>query len=110
MSSKSASYVPRSIGWLLVVGIVGYSLFAGNFTQAQTDKVVPFASVAKQIPESNTEIIAINDLAGHLEAALSNRALERVLSEGSFAELAKSSGSKFPVTSRFHPAKKPTRF
>jgi len=42
-----------------VIGIVGYSLFASNLAQAQTDKVIPFSSIAKQIPESNTEIIAI---------------------------------------------------
>ena len=77
---------------LLVVCFVGYSLLAGGFVHAQTDTVVPFSSIAKQIPESNTEIIAFNDLAGHLEAALNNRALERVLSEGSLAEFAKAAG------------------
>ena len=64
-------------------------LFVSVANPLEAQNRVRFSNFAAQIPESHTEVIAINNLAGHIESAIENRALARVVEEGSIADFAR---------------------
>ena len=69
------------------------SFFSSPTLEAQT-KLSPFSDFAKQLPESQSEIMAVHNIAGHVESVLRNKALTRVLEEGKIAEIFRSVGGQ----------------
>ena len=57
--------------------------FQNAFGQADTNK---FSDFAQQIPRANTEILAVNNVAEHVESILNHKALRRVMTQNDLGD------------------------
>ena len=72
-----------SSAWFVICFVV--AALSVQSVWAQSDN--SFSDFAAQIPQANTEIFAVNNIYGHVEAVLKNKALHRVLEIGPLGEL-----------------------
>ena len=75
----------------LVLALASLFAWSGQHSHAQSQQS-KFSDFASQIPKQNTEVFAVNNIAGHVESFLRNEALKTVLEDGKIGEFYKRLG------------------
>ena len=75
----------HSFFFTVIFGLITL-VFAQSSCAARVD-ANKFSDFAVQIPQANTEIIAMNNIAGHLNSLLNNNALRQTVEQGAISKL-----------------------